>query len=67
MAKFVIEVDVPDETFNPDNYPFLENPTAVEMIQHDIQQIENGHLSEVELLDIYLERTTKDPILEAKP
>lgn len=67
MAKLVVTVDIPNEAFDPEHYAPLENPTAVEMIQYDIAQVETGRSSAIELLDSYLEYTTKDPVLEAKP
>lgn len=56
MAKFIIVVDIPDDEFNLAHYPNCEDAEAC--IEYDIQQVNDGIISEIELLDGYLNKNS---------
>lgn len=57
MAKMVITIDVPDEDFNFSYYP-SDCKSAQDCVQFDIDQVDAGNVSEVELFDAYLDKNS---------
>lgn len=53
MAKLTLVINIPDDKFNYEHYP-SDCKSPKDCIQFDIEQMDEGALSETEFIDNYL-------------